>query len=625
LVRSAPANAFVGTPIFNVYLRLLGARIGPNAVILTADVPVAAHLLEVGEDALVARGALMPGYSAHGNRIHLGEVRVGRFAYVGEMSVLDLDSSVGDFGQLGHASSLKAGQRVPEGKRYAGSPAEETSTSFRLMDETPAAPARRALSAALRLFFVLFVAGALTEAALVYAITLWSAYDDAPTLSRLAAAAALAPRAAGIALAFCAASVVGGLLAVYASPRLAGAFLIEGKVYPLYGFHHAMQEIVQTFSNSRFLNLLFGDSAFIESYLRWVGWKLGLGDRTGSNFGSEQGQDNPFLCSVGANTVASDALRLGNLTMSSRAFKLGACRVGARNFLGTMVYIPPGARTGDNVLIATKAMAPVDGPLRENVGLLGSPAFEIPRVASRDLDRLAAIGPEERARRVRRKRLANVASILGLLASRWLVVFLAVFVFAWTADSFGATNVAAMTAAAGVVTALSIAVFVLIERASIGFGRLEPELATVYDPAFWRVERHWKLSDTPLTTLFAGTPMRNTLSRLLGVGVGSKVFDDGCILSERSLVEIGDAANLNEHALIQAHSLEEGVFKSDRVRIGAGCSIGAGALVHYGVTMGERTWLDADAFLMKGEMTPPGSRWRGNPARLVARRAAELS
>jgi non-ribosomal peptide synthetase-like protein len=177
-----------------------------------------------------------------------------------------------------------------------------------------------------------------------------------------------------------------------------------------------------------------------------------------------------------------------------------------------------------------------------------------------------------------------------------------------------------MVAAAGVLVAVSVAVFILIERASIGFGKLKPEIATVYDPAFWRVERHWKLSDTPLATAFAGTPMRNAISRLLGVKVGRKAFDDGCILSERTLVEIGDEANLNEHSLIQAHSLEEGVFKSDVVRVGAGSSVGVGALVHYGVMMNEKTHLDADAFLMKGEITPAGSRWRGNPAKLVCRR-----
>ena len=36
IVRSAPANAFAGTPLFNAYLRLLGAKIGRNAVIAIA-------------------------------------------------------------------------------------------------------------------------------------------------------------------------------------------------------------------------------------------------------------------------------------------------------------------------------------------------------------------------------------------------------------------------------------------------------------------------------------------------------------------------------------------------------------------------------------------------------------
>jgi non-ribosomal peptide synthetase-like protein len=622
LVRSAPANAFAGTPLFNAYLRLLGARIGRSAVIASTNVPVTADLFEVGDDAVVARSALLPGYSAFGNRIHVGAIRIGRNAYVGEQSVLDIDTAIGDFGQLGHASSLQSGQRVPAGKRYHGSPAEETSTNFRLMGETVTTSMQRWIFTAARLFFTLAVAGALTEFAAVYAIASWAGHASV-AFSPLGASLALIPKAAGIALFLIAASLAAGLAAVYVLPRLANAFLTEGRVYPLYGFHHAMQQIVETVGNSRFFNLLFGDSVFIEPYLRFVGWVLGLGDCTGSNFGSDQGQDNPFLCSVGANTVASDGLWLGNLAMSSHAFRLGPCRVGERNFLGTSVYVPPGARTGANVLFGTKVMAPIDGPVRENVGLLGSPAFEIPRAASRDLEMLAAISPEERARRLTRKTWLNVASIAGLLASRWFIAFIAIYAFAWTAEMFGATNAPAMIAAAGIVVALSITFFIVIERASIGFGRLEPEIATVYDRAFWRVERHWKLSDSPLATMFAGTPMRNAISRLLGVKVGRKVFDDGCVLSERTLVEIGDEANLNDHSLIQAHSLEEGVFKSDRVRIGADCSIGIGALVHYGVTMNERTHLDADAFLMKGEMTPPGSRWRGNPARLVDRRPAE--
>ena len=69
--------------------------------------------------------------------------------------------------------------------------------------------------------------------------------------------------------------------------------------------------------------------------------------------------------------------------------------------------------------------------------------------------------------------------------------------------------------------------------------------------------------------------------------------------------------------MLQAHSLEEGVFKSDIIRIGNGCSIGPGAFVHYGVTMGDHVVLDADFFLMKGETLDAYTGWRGNPAKLA--------
>ena len=42
-----------------------------------------------------------------------------------------------------------------------------------------------------------------------------------------------------------------------------------------------------------------------------------------------------------------------------------------------------------------------------------------------------------------------------------------------------------------------------------------------------------------------------------------------------------------------------------------GCTLGAGALVHYGVTMGQGSQLRPDSFLMKGESVPAHARWGG--------------
>jgi acetyltransferase-like isoleucine patch superfamily enzyme len=71
----------------------------------------------------------------------------------------------------------------------------------------------------------------------------------------------------------------------------------------------------------------------------------------------------------------------------------------------------------------------------------------------------------------------------------------------------------------------------------------------------------------------------------------------------------------NQLSRIQGHSLEDGTFKSDHSTLGAGVTIGVGAVVHYGVTMGDGSSLAADSFLMKGEYVPAHARWGGNPAR----------
>ena len=93
--------------------------------------------------------------------------------------------------------------------------------------------------------------------------------------------------------------------------------------------------------------------------------------------------------------------------------------------------------------------------------------------------------------------------------------------------------------------------------------------------------------------------------RLLGVRLGRGVFDDGCYLTERTLVTIGDDAMLNagQHGPVPLAGGRRLQVRPHQ--IGAGCTLGVGAFVHYGVTMGDGAVLDPDSFLMKGETFPP--------------------
>lgn len=99
--------------------------------------------------------------------------------------------------------------------------------------------------------------------------------------------------------------------------------------------------------------------------------------------------------------------------------------------------------------------------------------------------------------------------------------------------------------------------------------------------------------------------------------LGRRVFDDGLAIPEKSIVSIGDGCTFNPGSIIQCHSMEDGAFKLEGVRVGSGVTLGVGAFVHYGVTISDGAVLEADSFLMKGSEVPAGSRYGGNPAHEV--------
>ena len=67
-------------------------------------------------------------------------------------------------------------------------------------------------------------------------------------------------------------------------------------------------------------------------------------------------------------------------------------------------------------------MVPIEGEVREGVGLLGSPSFEIPRTVARDSD-LDVRDPDELRRQLRAKNRHNAVTIVLRLLTRWVHLF----------------------------------------------------------------------------------------------------------------------------------------------------------------------------------------------------------
>src|SRR2546425_7767554 len=167
LIHSNPGvYLFVGSPLYRLYLRALGAKVGPGVVIFSRHIPVCTDLLTIGAGTVIRRESTFFGYRAHGGRIEIGPVTLGRDVFVGEMSVLDINTSMGDGAQLGHASSLHSGQSAPAGERWNGSPARRTEVNYVRVAPARCSGLRRAIYGALTLIRILFLWAPLLEGGL---------------------------------------------------------------------------------------------------------------------------------------------------------------------------------------------------------------------------------------------------------------------------------------------------------------------------------------------------------------------------------------------------------------------------------------------------------------------------
>ncbi|MDT7673535.1 MAG: hypothetical protein QOD82_1437, partial [Pseudonocardiales bacterium] len=611
LIQTNPMVAFAGSPLFVFYLRALGAKIGKGVTIHSRSVPVATDLITIGDGTVIRKDCIFSGYRAIEGVIQTGPITLGRYVHVGEKTVLDIGTSMGDGAELGHSSSLQTGQSVPAGETWHGCPAEPAPTDYRTCPPTRCGTARKVIYTLLQLF-VLLLTGTVGLAVAAIAIT------DIPALNGVLTAGRTSLGSSNFYVAVLVISTVLfvggtilGLLVVLTVPRLLHLFITPDKVYPLYGFHYVVQQTITSMTNVQFYMDLFGDSSAVVHYLRALGYKMGRIIQSGSNFGAELRQDSPYLTTIGTETMVSDALSVMNADYSGSSFRVSPVVIGERNFLGNYIAFPSQAKVGDNVLLATKVLVPIDGPIRENVGLLGSPPFEIPRSVDRDSEFDFLDDEAEVARRLSGKNRHNTATAVIFLLVRWFQVTAALLITAVALGYYTAWGQWAITGVFVVTLVLFQAIAVFVERAARGFRRLTPQFCSIYDHYFWTHERLWKLLATPA---FNGTPFKNILWRLLGVRIGRRVFDDGCSIPEKTLVTIGDDAVLNAGSIVQCHSLEDGSFKSGPTVIGAGATLGVQAFVHYGVTMGDGSVLAADSFLMKGQEVAPSEWWHGNPA-----------
>ena len=115
------AGALRATPIWTMYLRLNGARIGRGVYVNSLHV-MDHNLLELGDAVVIGDAAHMSGHTVEDGFVKTGRVCLGRNVTIGVGSVIAIDVIVGAHTQVGALSLVPKHSRLTERAVYAGIP-----------------------------------------------------------------------------------------------------------------------------------------------------------------------------------------------------------------------------------------------------------------------------------------------------------------------------------------------------------------------------------------------------------------------------------------------------------------------------------------------------------------------
>ena len=125
-----------------------------------------------------------------------------------------------------------------------------------------------------------------------------------------------------------------------------------------------------------------------------------------------------------------------------------------------------------------------------------------------------------------------------------------------------------------------------------------------------------------IVRLFAGafyrsTPVWSFYLKLNGATLGRQVFVNSLSMMDHNLLEFGDRVVVGSDVHLSGHTVEAGVVKTAKVRLGNNVTIGTGSVVGIGVEIGDNTQVGALSVVPKHRRLEADSIYVGVPVRRI--------
>jgi len=597
LVNISPISYFTGTPIMNVFLRLLGAKVGKDCYINTSAIS-AFDLFRIGDNVSICTDSHLKGFTISDGYLQIGLIEIEDDCFVATRCCLAHNTRMEKNSSIDDLTLLSEGSTIAKDENWGGSPAIKMGMNPK-QERTPLWSTRNTLSYMVTVFLiplitmVAYFPGMMLIAQVDYQSETWTE---------------LIPLIILVGILFV---VILAVLIVILKWLLLGN-IKEGNYRVNSSFYHRKWFFDQLMKLSlQVLGTLY-TTLYLQIWFRMLGVKMGKRVEI-----STVEFISPDLLVTGDECFLADSVSIGASVVRNGYIHIARTYIGNRTFVGNSAVISPNTRLGNDVLVGVLSkVSEKDLPVKDGTSWFGSPAVYLPK---RDINHDFSA---ERTYKPTRK----------LFILRYCIEFFRVTLPAILFITFASliTNVTSylqvekdlwellllfpiMYLAAGI---LGILVMVLFKWVIIG--RYKPANQPLWSSYVWRSELVTGVYENFLVLFFlnmlTGTPFIKYPLRMLGCKIGDKVCIYTTQITEFDLVKMGDYSVVNDNCTLQTHLFEDRVMKMSYVDIGKECSVGGMSVVLYDSKMEDRSVLEPLSVLMKSETLPANTVFIGAPA-----------
>ncbi|MFF4546203.1 Pls/PosA family non-ribosomal peptide synthetase [Streptomyces sp. NPDC001406] len=569
------------------YARALGAKVGQDVDL--HSLPPVTGMLKLGRGAAVESEVDLSGYWLDGDRLEIGQVKVGAHAVVGTRSMLFPGARVGKRAEVAPGSAVTG--QIPTGQRWAGAPAVKLGKAKR---NWPKERPQRGTYWRVMYGVTGVALSALPLSAAMAAVLVAGVF--------VTPGAGLGEALRGAALALVPATLAYGLvyaLKILIAVRLLSVGLREG-THPTHSrIGWQAWTVTQLMDRSRETLFPLYAGLVTPVWLRLLGMRIGRGAEVSTVLAL------PSLTTVGDGAFLADDTLTAPYELGGGWVRIGRAEIGRRAFLGNSGMTAPGRSVPDGGLVGVLSATPKKA--KKGTSYLGLPPVKLPRSAN-DGDQSRTYDPP--ARLLWARGLVELCRIVPVFCSAALAVLTVAALCALGAWAPLLSGLVLLAAGATAAVVSIVAKWLLVGRHRSGEHPL-------WSSFVWRNE----LADTFVEVVAVpwlagsvpGTPLMTAWLRGLGARVGRGVWVESYWLPETDLVTLEDAATVNRGCVLQTHLFHDRILRTDTVVLREGATLGPGGIVLPGSTVGARTTLGPASLVMAAESVPDDTRWLGNP------------